>query len=114
MRQRQPRKRDEAHLRFIRGLCCCVCLNNIATEAAHVKMAEPKAGKRGIGIGEKADDRWTVPLCSNCHRWQHEHTEQWFWQQGSFRWIDPVYLALALYSVTGDHEAGESIIRAYH
>lgn len=111
LRQRQPRVHDNGHLDFIRGLPCCICLNNIETEAAHVKMADPRAAKRNVGIGEKADDRWTLPLCGKHHRLQHEIGEEAFWQ-GSH--INPIFLCLALHSISGDHEAGESIVQAYH
>ncbi len=111
VRQRSPRKHDEAHLGYIRSLPCCVCRDNTSTEAAHVKMAEPKAGKRGVGIGEKADDRWCVPLCGKHHRLQHKLGETPFWWG---REMHPVFLALALHSVSGDHEVGCDIIEAYH
>jgi hypothetical protein len=122
MRQRQPRKKDNKHLNFIRGLPCCVCLNNIETEAAHVRMADPRAAKRYVGKGEKADDRWTLPLCSYCHSFQHATGESRFWCEHVpslvptqlSNEIDPIFLALALHSVSGDHAAGEEIIRAYH
>ena len=117
--QRQPRKKENGHLDFIRGLPCCVCGDNTSTEAAHVRMAEPKAGKRYVGKGEKADDRWTVPICSKHHRIQHDEVgETLFWSDWIYSEfgvsIDPIFLALALHSVSGNHEAGCSIIEAHH
>jgi hypothetical protein len=103
---RTPRAHNAAHLEFIRGLSCCVCGNNIQTEAAHVKMSCDWADKRGVGLGEKADDKFTVPLCGQCHRDQHNMDEREFWIA---RGKDPVCIALALWSITGNHERGERI-----
>jgi hypothetical protein len=36
---REPRVKDEKHRKFVAGLPCCVCRNNIETEAAHVRMS---------------------------------------------------------------------------
>lgn len=111
MRQRDPRQRDDKHLDFIRGLPCAACLDNTATEAAHVRLSDARAAKTNPGVGQKPHDRWAVPLCSTHHRDQHLNNENEWWVIWG---IDPCYLALALHSVSGDHEAGEMIIRAYH
>jgi cytochrome c553 len=108
---RRPRRHDEKHLKFIRQLPCVVCLNPIETQAAHVKMSDERLGKRWVGKAEKPDDRWTLPLCGRCHDRQHEGAEKAFWNGAQ---IDPLMLSLALYGVTGDHEAGEQIIMAWH
>lgn len=108
--QRQPRIYDKDHLQFIRELSCVACGDNTSTEAAHVKQADRRAAKRSIGAGEKAHDRWTVPLCGRCHHKQHEVGETIFWDAHS---IDPVFLCLALWGVTGEHELGEQIVRAH-
>lgn len=108
---RQPREKDEGHLKFVQSLPCCVCLDNTSTEAAHVRYAEPRAGKRHTGMGEKPADRFTVPLCNEHHREQHSGNERAFW---AGKEIDPIMLSLALYGVTGNHEAGEQAIRAWH
>lgn len=118
LRQRQPRVHDDAHRKFLGGLLCCVCLDNTSVEAAHVRYAEARAAKPFIGKSEKAHDRFCVPLCSKHHRKQHDMNEESFWSDWVYAEfgvsIDPVYLALALHSVSGDHAAGEQIIRAYH
>jgi hypothetical protein len=105
LRQRDPRRHNEKHLRFIRTLPCVVCTNPICTEAAHVKMSAP--GKRNVGIGEKAHDQWTVPLCSACHRKQHAWGEVGFWRTV---YIDAIALARELFAVSGDYESGEAIV----
>ena len=76
-----------------------------------MRYADARAAKRYIGIAEKADDCWTVPLCGLHHRDQHQNEERAWWALWN---IDPVFLALALHRVSGDHTAGEQIIRAYH
>ena len=109
LRQREPRQHNERHLKFIRALPCVVCANPICTEAAHVKMPAP--GKRNVGIGEKAHDRWTVPLCGRCHRYQHSGSERGFWKSVC---IDAIQLAKDLFAVSGDHEEGERIVSEYN
>lgn len=106
MRQRQPRKTDADHLAFVRSLPCCVCGNDIETEAAHVRFADPRVAKRQTGKGEKPSDEWSVPLCGQCHRRQHTGDERLFWAGAR---IDPIFVALALSRVSGDTEAGEQI-----
>jgi hypothetical protein len=112
--QRQPRKKENGHLAFIRGLPCCVCGDNTSTEAAHVRYPCRRFAKPKVGMGEKPDDKWTVPLCGDCHLGpggQHKSNEYYWW---SMRGIDPLPLALALYAHSGDHEAGCQIIEAHH
>lgn len=101
-------KKSKAHLDFIRGLPCAVCGNPHETEAAHVRMSNIKFAKVQAGIGAKPDDRWTVPLCSYHHREQHSTGERDFWKWAC---VDPCVLALALWGATGDHEAGQIILR---
>lgn len=104
---KDPRQHFERHLDFIRGLPCLVCRNPIETEAAHIRMSEPRAAKRNTGMGEKPHDRWTVPLCGRHHRDQHSMSEREFWITVG---IDPVFSALALWTCTGDQAAGEQIV----
>lgn len=107
MRQRDPRQHNDGHLRFIRGLPCAICGDNTSVEAAHVRMKDPSIGKPMTGIGTKPHDKFTVPLCGQHHREQHDTSEQdWWEQQGR----DPVKLSLALYSVSGDYSAGLMIV----
>lgn len=109
--RKRPRKNNGGHLKFIRGLRCCSCGTSANIEAAHVRYGDPRYGKRSAGIGEKPDDRWTVPLCNNCHvrgvDSQHNTGEKKFWTRLK---IDPLALALALWGISGDDEAGEQIV----
>ena len=111
-KQRSPRRRAEAHLAFIRTLPCAVCGKCGETEAAHVRYGDRRAGQRPTGMQEKPDDRFTVPLCAEHHRLknyaQHNFSEQLWWKRIG---IDPVLLALALFGVSGDREAGAGIVR---
>ena len=108
---KRPRQHNEAHRKFIAGLPCIVCGDNTSTEAAHIRFADSSIAKRQTGMQEKSDDRFTVPLCGEDHRDQHQFYggERAWWDHHK---IDPVKVALALYSVTGDHERGEQIVMA--
>ncbi len=100
-RKRQPDPdRDEKHLALIRQCQCVACLSEPA-EAAHVRYGEPTKGKPSTGMGRKPADKWTVPLCPNCHRngpgAQHSMGERAFWEAHR---IDPLALAQELYVVS--------------
>lgn len=103
MRQREPRQQIPDHLAYIRQLPCCVCGNNIETEAAHIRYPDRTVAKPLTGMGQKSDDCWAVPLCSRHHRMQHASDELSFWQGHG---IDPIRIALALWRVSGDVEKG--------
>ena len=96
------------HLDYIRGLPCCICGNNIETEAAHIRMRDPRVGKQSPGIGRKPSDEFVIPLCSRHHHEQHRFGERNFWEHIG---INPVPIAMALYRVSGDNEAGEQIVQ---
>lgn len=93
LRQREPRQRDNKHLDFIRSLPCCICGNDTATEAAHIRTESRKHGKKYTGMAEKPSDKWTVPLCNEHHREQHTMNEMKFW---AVHRIDPFMLAIRL------------------
>lgn len=97
------------HIDFIRGLPCLICGNNIETQAAHVRYAEPRANKPITGM-QYRDDRWVVPLCGECHALQHDGSERGYWESIG---INPVWAASELRHVSGDHEAGCRIVEAF-
>lgn len=101
MRLKHPRIKDDAHLTFVRSLPCASCGNNTSCEAAHLRLGNLKYGKQHTGMGEKPSDRWTLPLCSLCHREQHAGDEGLFW---AVRGINPWVLAMTLHEISGDHE----------
>lgn len=106
---KQSRVHDEKHLAFIRQLPCIVTGENTTVEAAHVRMNDLRVAKRKVGIGEKPDDRWALPLSGEQHRRQHTMNERRFWEAVG---IDPILYALALYAVSGDYERGVMIVNA--
>lgn len=106
-RQRQPRTTNEAHCAWIRTLPCLITGRRDRIECAHIRYADSRFAKRETGKGERPDDRWTVPLCRDMHRHQHEFDERSWWK---FAQIDATQVALALWNVSGDSEAAEQII----
>jgi hypothetical protein len=104
-RQKRPRVESTPHLVFIRSLPCCVCGLGGQTEAAHIRIPNPRFAKQEAGVGAKPDDTWTVPLCSEHHRLQHSWGERAFWFTHPQVDKDPFILALALWRYTGDLEA---------
>ena len=65
-----------------------------------------RSGSDG-GAGTKPSDRYSVSLCTSCHALQHEFGELTFW---SALRIDPLNVALRLWTVSGDIEAGQRIV----
>src|SRR5499427_410099 len=89
------------HLAFVRQLPCVACGKVAPSEAAHVRT-----GTDG-GVGVKPADRYAVPLCTACHAKQHRIGELTFW---SALRIDPVNVALRLWTVSTDIVAGERAV----
>lgn len=54
--------RDPKRLERIRALSCCQCGASSKSQAAHSNF-----GIHGKGKGIKADDKYTIPLCYECH-----------------------------------------------
>ena len=95
-----PRRRVQ-HLAFVRQLPCVACGKAAPSEAAHVRT-----GADG-GVGMKPGDRYAVPLCTACHAKQHWVGELGFWC--ALR-IDPLSVALRLWTVSADLKAGERTV----
>lgn len=106
---RTARRHDKPHLDFIRQQSCMVCGDDTSVEAAHIRYADARIAKPITGVGIKPDDRFVVPLCGRCHRGQHSRGERAWWQ---IKQIDPILIALALFSVSGDYDAGAKIVAA--
>jgi hypothetical protein len=94
-------RRRVQHLAFVRQLSCVACGKAAPSEAAHVRT-----GTDG-GIGVKPADRYAVPLCTACHAKQHRIGELSFW---SALRIDPLSVALRLWTVSADIKAGERTV----
>lgn len=105
--KKRPRRQDADHLKWIRTLPCVVRGHRQNTEAAHIRYADLRYGKRDTGKAEKPDDRWAIPLSADEHRKQHDGNEQAYWHALG---IDPCAVALALHSASGDDEAAKVIL----
>jgi hypothetical protein len=68
-------RRSPAHRAWVRGHCCMACGSSAGIECAHVRV-----GTDG-GVGIKPSDKWTVPLCRDCHARQHQIGEESFEKQ---------------------------------
>jgi hypothetical protein len=102
--RRKPKpdfRRRVQHLAFIRLLPCVACGKAAPSVAAHVRT-----GTDG-GVGMKPGDRYAVPLCTACHAKQHRAGELTFW---SALRIDPVNVALRLWTISADVMAGERTV----
>jgi hypothetical protein len=106
---RRTRSQSRDHRKWIASLPCLITLSRRNVEAAHVRYADRAYGKRMTGIGEKADDRFCVPLSREFHAEQHKGSERAFWAAHG---IDPIAVALSLWGCSGDDDAGEAVIRA--
>lgn len=95
MIEKQPRERDDDHLALIRKCACLCCGYDPAGEAAHLRISTE--GKQNAGIGAKPDDKWTNPLCHDCHMEQHSLGEKLFWENLD---IDPFDTARTLFQLS--------------
>ena len=94
-------RRRVQHLAFIRLLPCVACGKVAPSEAAPVRTATDG------GVGMKPGDRYAIPLCTACHAKQHRVGELTFWSALRF---DPLNVALRLWTVSSDIEAGERTV----
>jgi hypothetical protein len=69
---KEIRKRDKAHLLFVRGQSCLVCKQS-PCDAHHLKFAQQRA------LGRKVSDEFTVPLCRAHHQELHRHGNEKAW-----------------------------------
>lgn len=94
--RRQPREaKAAAYLDWIRTLPCVIS-GATPVEAAHVSTAAIFYGHPGRGKGNKAADRWALPLSPRLHREQHGMAEGAFWKKYG---VDPHLLALVLFAL---------------
>lgn len=106
--KKRPRVHDKDHLAWIRTLPCLIT-GTRPVDPAHIRYGDERYGKRATGAGEKAHDKYVVPLCRAKHDEQHAMNEVDFWIDHG---IDPVQVALALWANSGDDEIADVIIRA--
>ena len=102
------REHDKSYLRQIHELPC-VLTGRPVVHAAHIRYHA--AGKRQVGMGEKPDDKWVVPLCPDLHTMlagaQHNHNERLWWEHVG---VDPVKLATELYKYRDDPQWQQEIL----
>lgn len=105
--------KEPAHLAYLRKLPCLVCGSSHEVEAAHIRMASAAHGKPSTAMAQKPPDRFCVPLCAVHHRTgpdaQHSMSEKDFWDKNG---IEPCGIALGLKMISGDIEAGTTMIAA--
>jgi hypothetical protein len=89
---RKPmRRRNKAHLGFVRAQPCLVC-QRLPCDAHHLKFAEPRA------LGRKVSDEFTVPLCRDHHHQLHRHGNEMAWWANLQ--IDAIEAARELWTAT--------------
>jgi hypothetical protein len=69
---KEIRKRDKAHLLFVRSRPCPVCKQS-PCDAHHLKFAQQRA------LGRKVSDEFTVPLCRAHHQDLHRYGNEKAW-----------------------------------
>lgn len=98
-----------AYLKWIRTLPCLACGNDTGTEAAHIRYTDRSVMKHNPGIGQKPADYFAVPLCSKCHRDQHDFGDEEMWWEEMGK--DPIKTALALYAYRDNPELAIRLVR---
>jgi ERF superfamily len=85
------RIRDKAHLRFVAKQPCVVC-GRLPSDPHHLRFAQSR------GLGLKASDEFTVPLCRVHHRELHRAGKEveWWSKLG----IEPINVARELWLTT--------------
>ena len=89
-------RKDKGYLAWLHEVPCIVT-GTLPVEAAHLSTANPKYGHLGRGKGQKAHDRWALPLSPEQHRWQHHYGEEDYWRNRSH--INPWQTALVLHGL---------------
>jgi hypothetical protein len=80
LRQRQPRVLNPRYLAWLRRQpCACGCGSPAPSDAAHIRTGSVLHGKRSVGMAEKPDDRWALPLKRSHHRAQHDYGNELGW-----------------------------------
>ena len=105
LRQRTPRVRDEAFLRFVRSKPCTACGRGAPSQAAHIRMSDAASGNVNPGVGAKPSDKFCTPLCADCHlngpNSQHGSGERKFWERVG---LNPYEIAAGLWKQFKDDE----------
>ena len=70
-KKKKTRQTDKAHLAFVAALPCLCCKLISPTVVPHHLMRDVNRG-----IGMKADDKHTIPLCHRCHTELHMNGDE--------------------------------------
>ena len=109
--KKRPREHDRDHLAWLATLPCIIT-GKRPVHVAHIRYADPVYGKGLTGTAEKPSDKWSVPLLASLHLdgpdAQHGQNERLFWAKHG---LDPLRIALALHTNTGDDQQAEVILR---
>ena len=100
-------RKDSGYLAWLHSVPCIVT-GTLPVEAAHLSTANPKYGHMGRGKGQKAHDRWALPLSPEQHRRQHDVGENRYWL---FKDADPYLTALVLHGLYLDGVSPEDAYR---
>lgn len=104
--------KESSYLSWLHELPCAIT-GTTPVEAAHLSSANAFYGHAGRGKGQKAGDRWALPLSPEKHREQHAGNEMAFWRKHG---VNPHLLALVLHSLweQGASEAYAAIVIGQH
>ena len=89
---------SNAHLDLIRQLPCTLCERHGESDPHHLRF---RAAAKERGVGMKATDRWSVPVCRRCHDEIHalgSRREEGLFRERGF---NALALAHALWANTG-------------
>jgi hypothetical protein len=111
LKQRAPRRRDRRYLGAIARLPSLIS-GKEPVEVCHLRYGEPDRGKPPTGMGEKPDDKWTLPLTPEEHRLgvraQHAGNEREWWASHG---IDPVAVCEVLYRTWSEKPWDDAEVR---
>ena len=75
MYQKVKPYRSEKYKKFIRSKPCFRC----GITSYHISVVPAHQNFGYGGMGTKAPDIWTIPLCTNCHSDEHRVGHDTFW-----------------------------------
>lgn len=79
--------RCPSHLSWIRGHCCAIDGKNGHICSGKIEAAHVRTGTDG-GLSVKPSDTFTIPLCAEAHREQHQIGEPAFERKYQFKMLD--------------------------
>lgn len=90
--------KDKGYRGWIKTLPCLIDLVG-PSDAAHLSTARRGYGHLGRGKGQKASDRWCLPLSTARHAQQHQCNEELFWVAWG---VNPWAACLTLHGLYSD------------